>query len=222
MINPVIFIIFGGVVGTILVFSFILNILGAVFGPWSKLAAEWPAAQIPPGKPRTGVFAVTSDPYSVQQESRRSYFGLIAGLSSVLFLGLIVIIAGMLMGWIQSPVFLRGLTIAIWGLFTISMCYWALRFLRQKAFPQLVQCHTDDDHIHIRRDSDVVTKYPWISIPWAAISELSPDPADPSKVRFHMGPYWAYADADLVADEIRIRSELAELASLQSGAPTSF
>lgn len=211
MINPVIFLIFGGVVGSILLLSFILNAIGAVAGPWSRLASEWPAEQPPSTKPQVAVFAVTSQPYSVADEPQFRRTGLIYALCTLLGMGLIIVIAGMLMGWIQSPNYIRMLTIAIFAMFTFTICYWGLRFLRRKAFPQMVEYHADDDHLHIRRDSDILARYPWISIPWAAIDDINLDPANPGKVRFHMGPYWAYADREMVQRELQLRSELTKI-----------
>lgn len=208
-INPVIFVIFGVIVGGILLLSFIMNAAGAVFGPWGKLAAEWPEADVPTDrKPQTASFCVTSEPFTIASEAGRSRFGCIFALAGPLFLLSIGLIIAMLAGWVQSPVYLQWVTYAVFALFFFAICYWGVRFLRTKAFPQLVQFHTTQDHLHFRKDSDIVTKYPWTSIPWVAISEITPDPASPDRVRFHMGPYWAYADRVLVEQEMRLRAEL--------------
>ncbi|MFB3430334.1 MAG: hypothetical protein ABL309_05400 [Phycisphaerales bacterium] len=208
-INPVIFIIFGVIVGGILALSFIMNAAGAVFGPWSKLAQQWPATEVPTDrKPQTATFAVTSEPFTIASEARRGRFGCVFAIAGVLAIGVIVVLVGMLAGWIQSPTYLRWIATAVFGLFFFGICYWGLRFLKTKAFPQIVQFHADADHLHFRKDSDVLAKYPWISIPWVGIEDISPDPADPGRVRFHMGPYWAYADRVMVEQEMSLRTEL--------------
>ena len=210
-INPVIFIIFGVIGGGILLLSFAMNIAGAVFGPWSKIAQQWPGVDVPTDrKPQTAAFAVTSQPFTIASEARNRRFGWVFALAGILGLATIGIIVGMLAGWIQSPVYLRWITFAVFTLFFFAICYWGLRFLRTKAFPQLVQFHADQDHLHFRKDSDVLAKYPWISIPWVGIEEISPDPANPERVRFHMGPYWAYADRVMVEKEMRLRAELGD------------
>lgn len=208
-INPVIFIIFGVIVGGILALSFIMNAAGAVFGPWSKLAQQWPATEVPTDrKPQTATFAVTSEPFTIASEARRGRFGCVFAIAGVLAIGVIVVLVGMLAGWIQSPNYLRWIATAVFALFFFGICYWGLRFLKTKAFPQIVQFHADTDHLHFRKDSDVLAKYPWISIPWVGIEDISPDPADPGRVRFHMGPYWAYADRVMVEQEMNLRAEL--------------
>ncbi|MFG0293660.1 MAG: hypothetical protein ACIAQF_13770 [Phycisphaerales bacterium JB065] len=208
-IQPVIFIIFGVIVGGILLLSFISNALGAVFGPWAKLAQEWPATDIPTDrKPQTASFSVTSEPYTIAMEVRHRRFSWIFGMSGFFGIAALLLIVAMIVGWVQSPIYLQIVLIAIMLLFYGSLAYWVIRFLRTKAFPQLVQFHATTDHLHFRKDSDIITKYPWISIPWVAIDEISPDPFDPDRVRFHMGPYWAYADRVLVEQEMNIRAEL--------------
>lgn len=208
-INPVIFIIFGVIVGGILVLSFLSNAMGAIFGPWGKLAAEWPGTEVPPDrKPQTASFSVTSEPFSIASEARRGRFGCVFAIAGVLAIASIVVLVGMLAGWIQSPVYLRWVTASVFALFFFGIAYWGLRFLRTKAFPQLVQFHATPDYLHFRKDSDIVTKYPWVSIPWVAIEDINPDPANPERVRFHMGPYWAYADRVMVEQEMNLRAEL--------------
>jgi len=209
VINPVIFVIFGVIVGGILLLSFILNIVGAIFGPWGKLAQQWPAAEVPTSpKPLTANFSVTSEPFTIASEARRGRFGILFAIAGLLAFASIGILVAMLVGWVQSPMFLRWITTAVFALFFFGIAYWGLRILRTKAFPQLVQFHTTQDHLHFRKDSDIVTKYPWISIPWVAIEDINPDPADPQRVRFHMGPYWAYADRIMVEQEMNIRAQL--------------
>jgi hypothetical protein len=209
VINPVIFVIFGVIVGGILLLSFMSNLLGAIFGPWGKLAQEWPATEVPTGsKPQTANFSVTSEPFTIASEARRGRFGLIVAIAGLLALATIGVLIAMFAGWVQSAVYLRWITAAVFALFFFGIAYWGIRFLRTKAFPQLVQFHTTQDHLHFRKDSDIVTKYPWISIPWVAIADITPDPADPQRVRFFMDPYWAYADRVMVEEEMAIRSEL--------------
>lgn len=208
MINPVIFIIFGGIVGGILILSFALNAIGAIFGPWGKLAQQWPSTEVPTDRnPQTASFCVTSEPFTIASEARQSRFGCVFGIAGLLAFASIGLIVAMLMGWVQSPVYLSWVTFAVFLVFFLSIAYWGIRFLRTKAFPQLVQYHATTDHLHFRKDSDILTKYPWTSIPWVAISDITPDPADPSRVRFYMDPYWAYADRSMVEQEMAIRSE---------------
>jgi len=209
VINPVIFVIFGVIVGGILVLSFALNALGAIFGPWGKLAQQWPGTELPTDrKPQTASFCVTSEPFTIASEARQSRFGCVLGVAGLLAFASIGLIVAMLAGWVQSPVYLRWVTFAVFLMFFLAIASWGIRFLRTKAFPQLVQFHTTPDHLHFRKDSDILTKYPWISIPWVAIADITPDPADPQRVRFFMDPYWAYADRVMVEEEMAIRSEL--------------
>jgi hypothetical protein len=222
-VYPITIVLMVGFVGAIIVFGVITNLIGALAGPWGSLSKQFPAQAIAEGADRGETwFALTRQP--IVGLSKTST-GLRKGM--VWFGGLFWMVLGVTMLLALFGMLGGGLGQGLWaimiittlGFYTLAMVWLGWRFLKMP-FPQQVNFAADDEFLHLRRISDVITRYPWISVPWGAIGEFQMLDGG-ARVSFPIGHRWAYTMSDVLARELRVRRAMQGSATLPSIAPAA-
>jgi hypothetical protein len=206
-VNPVIFLILFGVVGAIVVFSILTNLLGRASGPWGALAQQFPEEPAETDADRGVVeLAITTDPYSFADDAprRRGVFRWIV-LAIVILLGIGALIALFMSSPLAGMLLAAGaaLGFTVW---LVLLAGWTRRIVFAKAWHTKVHFQADDRFLHLEKESDRVAKYPRISIPWQSVPDIYADPAAGEDwVTFPLGDRWAHAQRECVARELAIR-----------------
>ncbi len=207
-VYPVTMLLMVGFVGGIIALGIITNLIGAAMGPWGSLAKEFPPHEMPDDADRgEASLTLTKKPITEYvRKSRRArpaliIFGWMFWIAFALWL--VLAFTGML-----STGMAQGLGMILWvstfGFYSIFLIWWGWRIVSTPAFPQQIDWVADDDHLHLRRISDVIARYPWISVPWGEVGELSITP-DSQHVIFPIGHRWAYTSRTVIDHELRVR-----------------
>lgn len=231
-INPVIFVIFSAVVGGLIVLSAITNLIGGAFGPWRAFAREFPSRtkgdQGEPVDAGKASMALTKGAVLMADCCQRP-----RGVGKILAI-LFTVWAVLVVGGILAAIFLGGAgMISMWRwaavvslvFWTILMGYWVVRFFRDPVYHVLVKYWADDEYLHLQKDSDVIVRYPGVSVPWAEVSEIHRDPTAPGWCAVLMGQRWAHCQEEIVEREVALRHAMEnpevidEMARLEGDTP---
>ena len=214
---PVTWLILFGVIGAVIAFGVVTNLLGAAFGPWKTLASEFPE-QPRQGDSDRGEATLTLTKkhvaaYAEKSQRARPWLTILMWVFWLAFaLWLVLAFTGMLGGGLAS-----GLSMVLWvssfGFYTLLLSWWAWRILRAPAWPQQIDYVADDDHLHLRRISDVIARYPWISVPWGEIGAFE---QFGELVVFAIGSKWAATDPGVIQRELEVRASMNAQASAAS------
>ncbi|MCA9293707.1 MAG: hypothetical protein KDA20_07835 [Phycisphaerales bacterium] len=210
-VYPVTWLILVGVVGSVIALGMITNLLGAALGPWRWLAATFPEQPRYADADRgEASFTLTKKPFTAYTGSPRRVRPLLTTLTWVFWLGfalwLVLGFSGLLGAGLAS-----GLGALLWvssfGFYTLLLGWWSWRILTMPAWPQQVEYMADDDCLHIRRISDIVARYPWISVPWSQIGtfQLQGDTA-----LFPVDHRWVTTSVDVIRRELQVRAAMGE------------
>jgi hypothetical protein len=206
-----------GIVTLIVGFGAVTSLIEAALGGWGKLAKRFPAQQ-----PRTdqspdegeAVLAFTKQPYSLADDRRGR--GLLSGMGCLYTLigaaGLAALAYGLFTlitrGTPPTSVWALVWTAAAAG-WTVLILHLGARFFSLKAFHRPVRYTVDDEHLHLQREGSAGLGNTRLSIPWAEIDRIEPDPVatpDQAWARFRIaGERWAHAWRDLVEREMAVR-----------------
>ena len=212
-VYPVTWLILFGVVGSIIAFGMITNLLGAALGPWRSLAGEFPEQpRLEDADKGTAPFSLTKKPYASYARTARRTRSWLSTLGWVfwLVLGLLLVLGliGMLGGGLRQGL-MAALSIIVFGFYTLVIGWWSWRILTMPAWPTEIEFVADDDHLHFRRVSDVVARYPWLSVPWGAIGEFE---MHGDRVSFPIGSRWGFTSTAVIQRELRVRAAMSAAA----------
>lgn len=208
-VYPVTWLIMAGIIGSVVAIGTITNLLGAAFGPWRSLAREFPEQpRAADGDRGEASLTLSRKPYASYTHQPRRVNRWLVFLSWTFWLAfalwLVLALTGFLGGGMAS-----GLGLMLWassfGFYTLFLSWWAWRVLTMPAWPQQVDFVADDEHLHLRRVSDVVARYPWISVPWGQIGDFH---LQGDHVSFPIGPRWALTPIDVIRRELQVRTAM--------------